>query len=136
MNQEPEYMLSEEIADYLAGLGIGTVNEDIWLERLPAGAGQGLFINTIPGQEPEKYLDTMKDGMTFYTRHVDGTVAFKQLKSVMRILNRGQNYDLPHFHVYFSHATGGIGYVTTDANGGMIYSLTMTFIYRDVTIIS
>lgn len=134
-------MLGEEIADYLAGRGLGTVQNgsnsgDIFLERLPQGEATGLYIASEPGLQPHRYLDTLQDGLTFYTRATDGTVAYKRLVDVRKILHRASNFDLPNFYVYFAYAVAGIAYVDTDLNGGMIYSLGINFMYRDKDLIS
>lgn len=134
-------MLGEQIGAYLASRGQGTVNDDdndgdIFLERLPANSPAGLYIASEPGLKPHQYLDTLMDGLTFYARDKDGTKAYKRLVAVMRILHRASNFDLPDFYVYFAQADAGIAYVDTDLNGGMIYSLGMSFIYRDKAVIS
>lgn len=130
------YMLGEEIADLLASNGLGTVQTDIFLERLPQNTASGLVLASLPGVQPEMYLDTLKDAIMFIARDKDGTAAYKKLAAIRDLLHRGQNYDTPNFHIYFSYAVAGIAYVDTDLNGGMIYSLTIDFIYEDINAIS
>lgn len=142
-NADDQPMLAELIADYLASRGQGTVQDgtegndgDIYVERLPANSPKGLYIASEPGLKPHQYLDTLMDGLTFYTRDKDGTKAYKRLVAVMRILHRAHHFDIGDLYVYFAQADAGIAYVDTDLNGGMIYSLGMSFIYRDKNVIS
>lgn len=133
-------MLGDEIAAYIAGRGVGEYEDaetrDIWLERLPQGTVSGIVLASEPGLEPHRYLDTLMDGLTFYARYKDGTEAYDKLAQIRDILHRAANYDTPNMHIYFSHAAAGIAYVDTDLNSGMIYSLSINFIYQKNSLIS
>lgn len=133
-------MLAEQIADYLEARGVGTVWDgttgDIFIEVLPEGKSDTILITSTSGEEGHRYLDTLYDGLVFFTRSKDPDTAYKTLAKIRNVLHRGQNYDLPDFHIYFSHMNGPISALDRDAEDAMLYSLGINFIFRDINVAS
>lgn len=128
--------LADEIADFLASHGIGTVGTDIWIGLLPQDVTAGMFIVTAPSPAPHKYLDTFDVVLDFWYRHPKTNLGYQKLMEVYNMLHRKGNYTTPNFLVYFSEALGQIKDNDRDLEGGKLYSLSVQFIARNTNIIS
>lgn len=129
-------MLTDEIADYLESRGVGVVGEDIYIDTLRFEVPTALVLQTAGGDAPDEYLDTLYQTISFISRNQETLLAYEKMGEVRDILHRGQNYDTPNFHIYYSHATGGIESMDRDIEGGMLYRMSIRFIYRQNNLIS
>lgn len=129
-------MFTEEIADYLETRNIGTVGETIYIDTLRFEVPSALVLQTAGGDQGDLYLDTLYQTVSFVSRDNDALAAYEKIAAVRDVLHRGQNYDTPNFHIYYSHALSGIESMDRDIEGGMLYRMSIRFIYRDSALLS
>lgn len=129
-------MILQEIAQYLADNGVGTLGTDFFVGELPPEPDNAIMVMSGSSDEPDRYLDTQYLSLDVWSRNKVTPDGYTKLNLVFALLHQKQNYSLPNYHVYFSHATGNIEDFDRDINGRKLHKLTLRFIYQNETGIS
>lgn len=111
-------------------------NRTIYYGEMPADLEEGLLLIDVPSPPPEKYIDTEYLVIDIWAKSPHTERAQTLLRNVFNLYNRRNNYDLGSWHVYNSHALGGLIDADRDRQGGKLYRLSVQFISRNLSNIS
>lgn len=123
--------VKEDLAAFLQTNGIGTIGTDIWGE-LPIGKEDSLGIVESPSPEPNKSIDLFEQAIDIYARFAKATDGRAKMEAVFNLLHRRQNFQLAHYHVYLSYASGMIEDLDRDAEDRHMYKLSLVFVCRNL----
>jgi hypothetical protein len=127
--------LSEEIANYLAANGIGTVSEDIFVGHFTVDPDSCTMIFGAGAAEQEKYLDTQYTVVDVWTRSQSSKTKEGELRlyTIYQLLHQMQNYPIgDNFYVYFAYATSQVQDMDRDNQQRKLLKITFRFMYRDM----
>lgn len=125
-------MIIEDIADYLAANGIGTVATDIFIGEIPLDVNDAIALVYSPSPEPNKSIPYFVQVIDVWGRFTKAEVGYSRLQSIFDLLHRKANYDTGDFHVYLSYAMGMIQDLDRDSSRRKLFQLSISFIFREL----
>lgn len=134
--------LLSEVADFLATNLAMTVGTNLFVGELPepnidgTPISNGLYLIGMPSPAPDQYVDTETVMIDLWTSSSDTETGFELLHRAYDILQRKANYSLINWYIYFSSANGTIRDEGRGSEGNKLFSLSFTFVCRNLNNIS
>ena len=129
-------MILREIATLLQQSGIGTVGTNIFIGQLPAKVENAIMLVAVPSPEPDKDTGIEYQNFEVWSRYKEYSDGYDKLQAVFDLLNRRDDYYLPSYEMYFTHALGRIEDLDRDIEGRKLLKLSFRVIYRQLDLIS
>jgi len=118
-------VLINDVADYLAEEGIGTVATDIFCGYLPDETADCIAVLDTGGSEPDKDIPTKEPTFQVMIRASDYSAGKAQLDAVRAALHRSANISLVsgETYFYFILAIAEGGHLGRDDGGRDLFSI-------------
>lgn len=116
--------LTDDIAEYLAAQGIGTVGTDIFVDHLPDLPDSCVAVMQTGGQQPSIYLPTKRPTFQVIVRNATHPGGEDRLASVRGLLHNLYNTPLNsgQTYAYYVQASSEGGFIGKDAAGRYEFS--------------
>lgn len=134
-------MISSELAQYIDTRTTLTLGTDLFIGEFPktnsAGKTQrGVYLVELGGDGQDAYLDVFYNDFDIWSVDPLTPQSYGQLRSILDVMGRNQNFDLTGYHIFFSHDISGIMDMDRTIDGLKMYKATIRLIYSDRNLIS
>jgi hypothetical protein len=123
-------MIAEDLADFLATNGIGTVGTDLFIGELPLDTNNCLSLVYSPSPEPNKSIPYYTQDIDVWGRFSKFDRGYSKLQEVFDLIHGKENYIMGDYHVYLSFARGQINDNDRDSQRRHLIQLTLSFTFR------
>lgn len=121
----PEF--EDELREYLIAQFPSLFTETtLKLGRLELGV-DGVFIQTVPSEDPDPYVLLRYPTIDFWALDSDGDRGREKLRTIYNHFHAKYHTTFPHFLIYSSKSGGEINDMDTNIETRLMYRLTMMF---------
>lgn len=107
--------------------------EDITIGNL---ASSGIIIESGGTEQQDIYQGLRYETLDFWVRDISYEAGYNIARGIIDHLHRLTNYETENYHIYFSHALGGVEGLDRDNEGKRVFKCSIRFIFRDLSDIS
>jgi len=125
-------MILTDVRDYLISQNIATADE-IFVGNLD---GSGIMMTTGGNEAQDIYQGLKYETIDFWIRNTSYEAGYQLTRDIIDLLHRLSNWETTDFHIFFSHAMGGVEDLDRDGEGKRIFKVSVRFIFRKLTEIS
>jgi len=118
-----QYLIDEEVASS-GSIFIGNMDNS------------GIILTTGGNESQDMYQGLRYETIDFWVRNASYEAGYQQARDIIDLLHRLSNWETTNYHVFFSHALGGVEDLDRDGEGKKIFKVSIRFIFRNLTDIS